>query len=71
METVPIRNKLAKGVKYDDVQIIPSYVEFTEAIEGVTYRQHITIKNIGNKSKFIRIRQPNSIVSIILLEINC
>ncbi|XP_032680467.1 cilia- and flagella-associated protein 47-like [Odontomachus brunneus] len=55
-------SRSATGLKYNNVYITPSHIEFTEALEGVTYRQCITIKNIGNRSAFIRIRQPHSIV---------
>ncbi|XP_014478927.1 PREDICTED: uncharacterized protein LOC106746645 [Dinoponera quadriceps] len=54
-------NKSVTGVKHNNVYITPSQVEFTEAAEGISYRQCITIKNVGNRSAFIRIRQPNSI----------
>lgn len=63
-QTLLATNELAAGVKHENVYITPSHIEFTEAIEGATYRRRITIKNIGIKSAFIRIRQPNSIVNI-------
>jgi len=64
IQTVLATNKSATGVKYDDVYITPSYIKFDEAFEGVTYRRRIIIKNIGNRSAFIRIRQSNSLVNI-------
>lgn len=57
-------SKPVAGLKYNNVYITPSYIEFADALEGVSYQQCITIKNIGNTSVFIRIRQPNSIVNI-------
>ncbi|RLU22209.1 hypothetical protein DMN91_006590, partial [Ooceraea biroi] len=60
-QTVLTRNQSATGIKYDNVYITPSHIEFNEAIEGVTYRQRITMKNIGSKPAFIRIREPNSL----------
>lgn len=64
IQTVLVTNKSAIGVKYDDVYITPSYIKFDEAFEGVTYRQHIIIKNIGKRPAFIRIHQSNSLVNI-------
>ncbi|XP_011629828.2 uncharacterized protein LOC105422224 [Pogonomyrmex barbatus] len=49
------------GIKHDNVYISPSHIKFNEAFEGITYRQRMTIKNIGYKSAFVKIRQPNSI----------
>lgn len=62
--TIFIADELATGIRYDDVYISPSHMKFDEAFEGVTYRQRITIKNIGYKPAFVRIRQLNSIVSM-------
>lgn len=62
-EVLPAKD-LATGVKHDDVYITPSRIEFIEAFEGVTYRQRVTIKNIGSKTALIKIHQPNSIVKI-------
>lgn len=62
--TVGTRNKLGAGIKFDNVYITPSHIEFNEAIEGITNRQRIIMKNIGSKPAFIRIREPNSLVNI-------
>lgn len=59
-----VMDKSVKGVKHNDVYITPSHIEFVEAFEGISYQQCIIIKNVGNRSAFIRIRQPNSIVNI-------
>ncbi|XP_011873042.1 PREDICTED: uncharacterized protein LOC105564890 [Vollenhovia emeryi] len=56
-----LTDELARGIRYDDVYISPSHIKFNEAFEGVTYRQRITIKNVGYKPALIRIRQLNSI----------
>ncbi|EFN77823.1 Uncharacterized protein CXorf22 [Harpegnathos saltator] len=54
-------NTSVTGIKYNNVYITPGHIEFAEALEGVSYRRCITVKNIGSRSTFIRIRQPNSI----------
>lgn len=64
MQAVHTTDELATGIRFDDVYISPSHVKFNEAFEGVMYRQRITIKNVGYKPAFIRIRQLNSIVNI-------
>lgn len=64
IQTLLATNKSATGIKYDNVYITPSYIKFDEAFEGVTYRQRITIKNVGNRPALIRIRQSNSLVNI-------
>lgn len=64
IQTIFIRDELATGIRYDDVYISPSHIKFNEAFEGVTYRQRITIKNVGYKPALIRIRQLNSIVNM-------
>lgn len=63
-QTILIADELATGVRYDDVYISPSHIKFNEAFEGITYRQRITIKNVGYKPALIRIRQLNSIVNM-------
>lgn len=64
IQTVLATNKSAIGVIYDNVYITPSFIKFDEAFEGITYRQRIIIKNIGNRPAFIKIRQSNSLVNI-------
>ncbi|KYN08347.1 Uncharacterized protein CXorf59, partial [Cyphomyrmex costatus] len=61
IQTAPNKDELATGIRYDDVYISPSHIKFNEAFEGVTYRQRITIKNVGYKSALIRICPLNSI----------
>ncbi|XP_011691903.1 PREDICTED: uncharacterized protein LOC105452479 isoform X2 [Wasmannia auropunctata] len=61
MQTALTTDELATGIRYDDVYISPSHIQFNEAFEGVTYRHRITIKNIGYKPALIRICQLNSI----------
>lgn len=64
IQTAFTTDELATGIRYDDVYISPSHIKFNEAFEGVTYRQRITIKNVGYKPAFIRICQLNSIVNM-------
>lgn len=64
LQSILNTDELPTGIKYGDIYITPSYIKFDEAFEGVTYRQRITIKNIGNRPAFIRIRQSNSLVNI-------
>lgn len=50
------------SIEYDSVRISPSFMEFKDAFEGMTFRQLFIIQNVGKHPAHIRICSPNSIV---------
>ncbi|KAG7200973.1 hypothetical protein KM043_003330 [Ampulex compressa] len=61
IKSIPPSVEMVPSARHDNVHITPSFIEFTEAAEGITCRQRITIKNTGSKPALVRIREPNSI----------
>lgn len=61
-KSIPTMVEVVPVSYYDDIQIIPNFIEFKDAREGLTCSQKIVIKNVGTKPAFIRIRKPSSLV---------
>ncbi|XP_048506243.1 cilia and flagella-associated protein 47-like isoform X1 [Athalia rosae] len=54
-------NIKANYIEYDSVRLSPRYMEFKDALEGMTFRQLFIIQNMGKHPAHIRICAPNSI----------
>lgn len=63
IQYIPSSIDQSVSVQHDNVHIYPRFIEFNEASEGITCQQRITIKNIGKKAAFIKVRRAKSIVS--------
>lgn len=70
------RELIPKAIAYDEgkaflevhgVRITPPFLEFKIAIEGVTYRQNLTIRNVGKSMVTVNIGKPTSVVSVFIL----